>query len=169
MELEPTRMFMLATIVGAVALACGSAGREQTPGEKGSASRVAAGRDLSSLDVCALVPGEEVAALFGGTLGRESRSKIYPGASTECSYAIEAGGPTKFVLVFLYPPSHFELFASEEEERQEISGLGDRAYAAPIGGNHQVTVLLEGDVTVDARAATVDEAQQLAELVLTKL
>jgi hypothetical protein len=167
----------LLVCTGMLALACGSREAEQGATENEQAEsdttrtpRAATeGRDLSGLDVCALVPGEEVAGLLGGTLGGDPRSRVYPGASTECSYAIEGEGPTEFVLVFLYPPSHFELFATDAEDRQDIDGLGDRAYATTIGGLHQVYVLVEGDVTVDARAGTIDEARRLAELVLSKL
>jgi hypothetical protein len=169
MKLGPKPMFILAAIVGMLALGCGTAEREPDASDTDTAPPAAEGRDLSSLDVCALVPGEEVAALFEGTLAREPESTIYPGASTECDYVIEAGGRTQVALVFLYPPSYYELFGDEEGERQEIAGLGDGAYATTSSGIAEVHVLVDGDVTVDARAGTVEEARRLAELTLSKL
>jgi hypothetical protein len=169
MKLGPLPMFLLASIVGVLALACGLAEREPVASETDTTPPAAEGRDLSNLDACALVPGTEVAALFDGTLSGEPRSTIYPGASTECSYAIEAGGRPQVALVFLYPPSYYELFAEEGEGRQEVTGLGDQAYATTSSGIAEVHVLVEGDVTVDARAGTVEEARRLAELTLSKL
>lgn len=169
MRLGATPTFLLVVNMAMLNVACVADKADPSASETSPTPSAPAGRDVADLDVCALVPGAEVAALFDGTLAGEPHGAIYPGASTECSYAIQAGGRNQVALVFLYPASQSELFGTEEEEKQEIKGLGDRAYATTGGGIAEVHVLLEDGMSVDARADTVDQARRLAELTMSKL
>lgn len=164
-----TPAVFLVLTMAMLGVACATDEADPSTSQADSTLPTPTGRDVTSLDLCTLVPGTEVAALFEGTLNGEPHGAIYPGASTECSYAIKAGGRSQVALVFLYPSSQSELFGTEEAEKQEIEGLGDRAYAITGGGIAEVHVLLEDGVTVDARADTVELARRLAELTISKL
>ena len=126
--------------------------------------------DVTTVDVCALVPVAEVASELGGSPGdNPPNSHTYAGAESECWYEV-AHGPgsmPEVVGVFLYPPSFFE--STQEEGAIEIPGLGDEAFRSPRTDIETVIVLKRGVAVVDARAGTQDHARKVAELVLAKL
>jgi hypothetical protein len=144
-----------------------STGESAAPAER--ATTQTPGRDLATTDVCALIPGQTVAELLGGTLARQPSGAAYGDVSTDCSYAVDVDGLPKVVLVFLYPPDHFEMYREMEENPQPVEGLGDRAYATVSAEMHELHVLEEGNVTIDVRAESPDDARRLAELVLSRL
>jgi len=143
------------------------AGTESTAAAPAPASR---DRDVTSLDVCALVPVDEVAAALGGSPGTlPPNGSAYPGAESDCWYRIARGSGRmpETVGVFLYPPEYFP--EAEEEGSTPISDLGDAAFLSPRTDITTVFVLKKGVATVDARAGDADHAKKLAELVLAKL
>lgn len=155
----------------ALVAAGGGGGSSAAPGQEAAdAAAHLSGRDLGALDVCALVPGDAVAAAFGGTLERATGSTYSgSGLATDCSYTVRIGRRTVTALVFFYPPQHFVAMRQGEAVLEPVTGVGDEAYWSMAGSMHQLTVLKRGDVTLDARATTQRDARRLAELALSRL
>ena len=126
--------------------------------------------DVTTLDVCELVPVAEVAAAVGGTPGNQApNGHAYPGAESECWYEVTRGSGRmpEVVGIFLYPPSFFA--DMREDGATDIAGLGDDAFLSPRSDISTVVVLERGVGVVDARAGTPDHARAVAELALARL
>lgn len=157
------------------ATACG--GGEQPPAsdhESTSQASASVGGataiDVTTLDVCGLVPVAEVAAAVGGTPGDQPpNGQAYPGAESECWYEVSRGSGRmpEVVGIFLYPPSFFG--DMREDGATDIAGLADEAFLSPRSDIATVVALERGVGVVDARAGTPDHARAVAELALGKL
>lgn len=164
------RTFRTLTLV-ALFLACSPTG-EDTSGLEASRDSARPPRDndrlFASLDICSHVPVAEVAGALGHQPGTGSAKATMGGYATDCTYSFERGdGSSEHVMIWAYPP---ELWASELKEGiQEVAGLGDAANLTSLSSFAQMNVLLEGDLYIDTRAKTPDEARALAELALERL
>jgi hypothetical protein len=147
----------------------GSAGEDAAASPAASpapARSEAAGRDLATVDVCLLLPGADVAKAFGGSLKRTSGNST--AVASDCTYTILTRTPKTF-LVYLYPPDHFAMLKEMSDKAEPVSGLGDGAFVEQDSGWYELKVLKKGDVTIDTRGDTLEEARKLAELVLARL
>jgi hypothetical protein len=127
-------------------------------------------RDVTKIDVCALLPVAEVAdALLASPGDRPPNGHSYPGAESECWYEVvrSTGRTIETVGVFLYPPESFA--GLQEDGAIEFPGLGDAAFLSPRTDIATVIAVKQGVATVDARAADADHARKIAEIVLAKL
>ena len=174
-------VFVPAVLALAVScLACGPA-RESDPG---SASQTAdpssndsevsitpsggSSRDFETFDICSLVPVAEVAEILGHEQATGSANATMGQHASDCSYSFERGdGSSDYAMIWAYPP---ELWAPEmKDDTEEISGLGAEANSSMTGSFHQVNVLVKGDVYIDTRANTPEQARAMAELALARL
>ncbi len=131
-----------------------------------AAAQAPRGRDLQKVDVCQLLPGAVVAKTFGGTLRNASGSSN--AVAADCTYSVQMRTPKTFI-VYLYPPDHFAMLKEMSEKSTPVTGLGDGAFVEQDSGWYELKVLKKGDVTIDARGDTLEQAKSLAGLVLQRL
>ncbi len=132
-----------------------------------SATAVDLPKDVTTADVCAVIPGAEVAKALGGTLSEALL--VRPGGDhARCRYAVEteaeAGGPT-VVLVWLHAAGDFDdLRAAFEDPVTPVEGLGDAAFVAvdPGSARHDLFVLLRGVAAVEVTAPTAAGVRAVA-------
>jgi hypothetical protein len=139
-------------------------------------------RDLSSVNVCELMPGEVVAKIAAGRL--KGPGKRTPGSASQqgCSYELGAAGEGtyEYVHVYLTNPDLFEPLESVLETEKGLGqkatgeilkGLGDEAFAVHNQSTKDTTVhvLRRGDVWLEVKANTLDHARKLAEAMLQRL
>lgn len=132
--------------------------------------------DLATIDVCALVPGDEVAHAVSASLREAKRFNSPDGDIARCVYIVEPAGsegtqPRAFA-VELEPASNFaELRPFVEEPTHDVGGLGDGAWTSrdPDTGRFRLWVLRGGTATLYLTADDETELRKIAELVLSKL
>ncbi len=183
-----------ATLLLAVALtlaSCTSENSQQTGGDQSKMDETApaeqqdnnlgAALDLSTFNVCELVPAELAATTVGGTVLKPSKRSDY-GNSQGCEYEIDPSGPDtyEYAAIWLGPPSEFEdpqesmdtdRGLGHEVTSEQLDGLGDEAYVIHDATEEQsyVHVLLKDRMHVEVRAERDEDARKLAQLVLTRL
>ncbi len=125
------------------------------------------GRDISTLDLCALLPVADVAAVLDRDPGSGTAEATVKQWVTDCTYSFKRNDSNDYFMVWAYSP---EFWAPEvDTEAEKISGLGHAAYVTSTGSLAKIMVLIEGDVFFDTRAATPEEARRLAELAIERL
>ncbi len=165
--------FLAGWLIAGLFLACGSAheGRPDTaelaaePPAGGSSGGV---RGFKSLDLCQLVPVPAVAEILGYAQDSATGEASMGQWASDCTYRFERGdGFSDYAMVWAYPP---QLWSPEAKgESEEVSGLGDAANLTRAGAYFQVNVLLEGDLYLDTRANTAEQARALAGLAIERL
>jgi hypothetical protein len=132
--------------------------------------------DLATLDVCALVPGTDVAGAVGAALQETKRFNSPDGDIARCVYIVappDDGGPkARAFAVELEPPSSFaEVRPYVDEPTRDVAGLGDGAWISqdPDTGRFRLWVLRRGVATLYLTADDETELRKVAELVLSKL
>lgn len=150
---------VLALVVGAAAVAIGA----EPP-------------DLLTLDVCALVTGEEVAHVVSATLAETKRFNSPDGDVARCVYIVAPvagdGSEPRAIAVELEPPSNFaEVRVYVDEPTRDVEGLGDGAWTSidPDTGRTRLWVLRRGVATLYLTGDDETELRKIAELVLSKL
>lgn len=130
-----------------------------------SAMAVELPKDVTTADVCAVVPGAEVAKALGGTL--TEALLVRPGGDhARCRYTVEteAGGPA-VVIVWLHAAGDFDdLRAVFEDPVTPVEGLGDAAFVAvdPESARHDLFVLLRGVAAVEVTGPTATGVRAVA-------
>jgi hypothetical protein len=171
----------LVLMLGLGSWGCGGGGdaSDEAPADAGAAgetaeeSPVPAGRDLSSVDVCTLIPAEAVA---------KGMSEEQAAAPTNYDPGFEGKGcryrsGRRYAEISLLPPGEFEFKRSmtPKERVHPLEGLGDAAYWEDDVDRMELYVLKTGDATIwirfqdRANATQVDEARRLGEAVLASL
>jgi hypothetical protein len=132
--------------------------------------------DLTTLDVCSLVPGEEVARAVAATLQETKKFNSPDGDIARCVYIVaplgDDGSQPRAFAVELEPPSNFtEVRPYVDEPTQDIKGLGDGAWVSrdPDTGRFRLWVLRRGVATLYLTGDNENELGEVAELVLSKL
>lgn len=104
-----------------------------------------AGMDVSTVNLCQLLPRTELAALAGGT--------AYEGAEASgpsCIYTIDPGdGTAELYSMSVSPPDLIQPmvdYVRQYEEAEWLEGFGDAAYvqASAFGDGYDMVVLFEG-------------------------
>jgi len=142
----------------------------QTAAVQTGAAKSATPRDLSSFDVCAVVPAGAVAEILGSTPDRTSAKATTTTYATDCTYTIDRGEGTKdYAIIYMYPHEMWAPMIGDNIEK--LAGLGDDAYLTTggVGSFDTVHVLAKGDFMLDARAHSPEQARGLAELALARL
>lgn len=147
---------------------------EQTPNIP-AASRSAAVQpvapvsdDFSSLDLCRLLPAQEVADVLAGKALKPAKRQDF-GSSQSCEYELDPDGPDnyEYAAVWISPASSYD----DSDATEQIEGLGDRAHRMIDSQEEQTSerVLVAGKATIEARAETAEHAHLLAKMALEKL
>ncbi|HVG00895.1 MAG TPA: hypothetical protein VND68_13735 [Chloroflexia bacterium] len=123
--------------------------------------------DLSSLDVCAFVPREILAGIFG-PLKDEGTPDTVLGKEKGCTFYNEEGN---FADMRIYPPDEWELRKNLESDKIEVGGLGDEAFAVDKSDAYDLWVLAQDLAVMEVRVSTHDEEQArlIAEALLAQL
>ncbi|HEY0072006.1 MAG TPA: hypothetical protein VGE04_18750 [Chloroflexia bacterium] len=131
-----------------------------TRGSTGSSGAL----DLSSLDVCAFVPKEVLASIFG-PLKDEGTQDTVLGKEKGCTFFNQEG---EFADIRIYPPDIWELQKGLEADKIEVGGLGDEAFAVSKSDAYDLWVLAQDVAATEVRVSTQDEeqARQIAEELL---
>ena len=139
-----------------IAAACG--GNAGADGAGGHAAAVAPAdggtRDLTAIDACSLLTGDEVREILGqGASGRPD-----PAAGFDLSCYWYAGGPTgrqqevSVEASRLQPKSaleeEFNAFKTNMTLRADVSGIGDEAFLAQYSGSGSALVIRTGTLLV---------------------
>jgi len=139
------------------------------------ASAAGPARDLLKLDVCATIPGAEVARVAGGQLVESKPFNAPDGKLARCVYFVAPpgkGAPAKAAwVVEFFPPADFdELRPHIEEPVRDVTGLGDGAYEykAADSGRWRLYTRRRGDVTVSVTGADEAIVRKIATFVLSR-
>ena len=126
-------------------------------------------RDLKTMNVCQVVPGDAVATAVGGKLAETRPFTPKPPTFTRCTYFVDVPGTArsnrKGYTLWLYPPADFEELRKYTDGKiTEVPGLADGAceFHDPGDGRFKIPVLKRGDVGVEATADTADAARKVA-------
>ncbi len=130
-------------------LACGLAAGVGAP------AMAALPENVTTADVCAVVPGAEVARTLGGSL--DEAALVRPdGANARCRYTVTTrrdGKPVRAVLIlWLHAAADFaDLRKYQEDPVKPVEGLGDAAFIAfhPDSGRHDAFALVRGVAVVE--------------------
>jgi hypothetical protein len=155
----------------------------QTAGGAGkAASPRSSSRDLSSVDVCQLVPEALVAQMLNNELRLPATRQDMGPTQQGCTYwlGMAEKGTFEYVHIYLTSPESFEpleaALKTDKDLGQDVTGeiltgLGDVAYAVhnKTTKDTSVHVLRRGDVCVEVKANTLAHARKLAETVLQRL
>lgn len=173
------RYILLSLSAAALLAACG---KDSAPSDAASdaadateeflAEAEGPGRDLSAVDVCALVPAEAIATATGGTVdGNVSATE--PGFDGKgCRYEVRIAGLRKSPEISLHPPATCDLWRDIQSfPLEDISGIGDRAFWGKRTDQVDLYVKKSGDVClhVQAHGQDLPQAQAIAEAVLGRL
>ena len=143
-------------------------------------------RDLSALDVCAILPDEVVAQVLGNTVTQPGRRQDYGQVTQGCEYALgraERGtgeGPFEYVFIYVSLPGSFGTLETalatdqgldQKVSGEVVSGIGDLAFAVYNETEHATTlhVLREDDFALEIKANNLEHTRKLAEAALARL
>ena len=133
-------------------------------------------RQLADLDVCALVPGEEVAEVLGMRLVSTRTSNSPDGKLARCVYLVSGSGPSDeatgaYVVALLPPTRYAELRPFQEEPTRDVPGIGDGAWIVlhSESARYDLYALRTGDVTVEVTGEDDSAVRKVAGLAVPKL
>lgn len=129
-----------------------------------------AGMDVSTVNLCQLLPRAELAELGGGT--------PYEGAETSgpaCIYTIDPGdGTAELYSASVSSPDLVQPmvdYVRQYEQAEWLEGLGDAAYLQPsdFGEGYSLTVLVEGEYGVSISGPRSEVLEKAARVILDRL
>jgi hypothetical protein len=138
------------------------------------ASAAGPARDLRKLDVCATVPGAEVARLAGGQLVESKPFNAPDGKLARCLYFVAPPGKSAAKaawVVELFPPEDFDgLRPHIEEPVRDVAGLGDGGYEYKDAGSGRWRLYTHrrGDVTVSVTGTDEAIVRRIAAFALSR-
>ena len=131
-------------------------------------------RDLLKLDVCATIPGAEVARVAGGQIVESKPFNAPDGKLARCVYFVAppGNGAAKTAwVVELFPPGDFdEVRPNIEEPVRDVAGLGDGAYEYKDAdsGRWRLYTRRRGDVTVSVTGPDEATVRKIAAFALSR-
>jgi hypothetical protein len=199
--MRPTRLIVILWIVAAVLAACAPGGAGSTQPASGSTQALpptsadqsggsitqaagtleptggsSGGRDIGSLDVCALLKQEDVASALQTQIARPA-DRTDMGKSTHgCTYYF--GSPNSSTndsyIVYVEEPSLTDSqiqLLMPEEKTHPVSGVGDIAYLITEmdGTQFRLEFLLKGNAGVEVIGSKADWVQKIGEMLLARL
>jgi hypothetical protein len=137
------------------------------------AAWAAPGQDLKPIDVCAVVPGSEVARIAGGSLVEAKRFNAPDATVARCVYRVAppSGKDQSAWVVELFPAGTLdEVRPYVEPPVREVPDLGDGAYEYqdPDTGRWRLYALKRGDVTVSVTGTDEPVVRKIATFVLSR-
>lgn len=199
--MRATRLLLLVGVGASVLVGCASGGAGSTPpaadttvsappsaGQSGASptqaaatappagGEVSGGRDIGSLDVCALLTQEDVAAALQAQIARPADRTDMGTTTHGCTYYF--GSPSSAIndsyIVYVEEPSLTDAqiqMLTPEEMSHPVSGVGDVAYLITEldGTQFRLEFLLKGNAGVEVIGSKADWVQKIGELVLARL
>jgi hypothetical protein len=127
--------------------------------------------DPAKVDVCKVVPGEDVAAALGKTL--KKARPMTTETTSRCVYLLAPPGKpdesVPGVVLWLYTAEDYDALAKVTEATTEpVEGLGDAAmrFKDPGDGLFKLRVVKRGQFSLEAVAADPASSRKLAGLAL---
>jgi hypothetical protein len=131
--------------------------------------------DPSATNVCARVPGADVAKALGKTLRSEKPIVFRDSKLSRCVYLLASPdkpeGPTEGLVLWLYAPGEYaELKRASEAKLEPVAGLGDEAvsFVDPGDGRRKLRLVRHGRFALEATASDAQSARALATLALER-
>src|SRR5215217_5068499 len=166
------RFILCAILLVAALVACGGARTDGVPSATTDASVApppapiaspnastdagGPGIDQTKLDVCALLPRDQVEAAIGA-LTEAPKPSITIGSEVGCEYVVDQG---RGYEIMVYNLDRWELIPTFIDGTTPVAGIGDGAYAAKaVGGGTALYVLLRGRAVVGAQVNGADTSQ----------
>lgn len=120
-------------------------------------------------DVCALVPGAEIAARVGATLVAERAVKSEPTRS-RCVYRVRKDGAERAFVVWWMPAGEFEGLRAATDDAKAAHGIGDAAYTKFDGDTrrHGLVAVRRGRALVEVTGDDPAEVRAVALLALDR-
>ena len=169
-----TASFIAAAILALVAACGGSESRGAASGESregapaGGAGEYQPPRDLSQIDVCALLPSAEIPARFGAVTEGPSLTRDPNGWPT-CSYVL---APNTGLVVALIEAYMYDMNRSAWDPKriQTVDGVGEKAFLVGLEPpSDPYLVAAKGDIAVKVTTRNLELAREAAQKVLAKL
>ncbi len=130
--------------------------------------------DVTTADVCAVIPGDAVANAVGATLVG-ARLVRPDGSHARCVYTVERPAPGRervaFVL-WLHRPGDFdELRTLQENPVTAVEGLGDGAFVSSDGesGRHDLFVLVRGVAAVEVTGPDAEGVRKVGSAAVERI
>ena len=168
-ETDPSPVvFVLVFLLTLVTWACGSSNSPSQP--EATIAPIVIGDDLTTIDLCALIPPEDIEAVMGRELVADPEPFAYydEAESSGCSYSAgkDSDGEAHFGYVVLTPVTVFDnqpLYLDTP-----VTGLGDEAYFNNGADARQLWVRLDNKVAFVVAFGDVpneEGARAIAELI----
>jgi hypothetical protein len=130
--------------------------------------------DPARVDVCAAVPGAEVASALGARLDDARAATDPDGSFARCIYRLipkDGAGEAAGYVLWLYRDTEFdELLAVHEGKYESVAKLGDSAILFQDQDQRwKLRFVVRGRYTAEATAPDAAGAEKLARLALGKL
>jgi hypothetical protein len=132
--------------------------------------------DVRTVDVCALFPGEQVAAALGGRLVGTRPFQASDGTLRRCRYTVTpAGGKigeSDVYLIWVLPPDDFAgLRDAEDKPVTDVGGVGDAAFVTfhQDEGRAWLTVLVLGRATLQISGPREPDVRRVASLAVARV
>jgi len=134
------------------------------------------GRDVSALDVCALLKQEDVAAALQTQIARPADRTDMGKTTHGCTFYF--GSPNSAIndsyIVYVEEPSLTDAqiqLLMPEEKTHPVSGVGDVAYLITEmdGTQFRLEFLLKGNAGVEVIGSKADWVQKIGEMILARL
>lgn len=118
-------------------------------------------------DVCALVPGADVATRIGATLVTARSVKAEPTRS-RCVYRVRKGGVERAFVVWWMSAEEFDGLRAATDDAKPVAGVGDAAYAKYDRDTrrHGVVAVRRGRALVEVTGEDPAEVREVALLAL---
>lgn len=123
--------------------------------------------DAEAPDVCALVPGADVAARVGATLSTARSVKAEPTRS-RCVYRVRKDGAERAFVVWWMPAEEFDGLRAATDDAKPVAGVGDAAYAKydRDARRHGIVAVRRGRALVEVTGEDPVEVRAIALLAL---
>lgn len=144
----------------------GEAEEAAAPADSGD---VTTGGDLVVPDICELLPGDEVAALAGGTPTSDPSASDYGENFKGCWYDFDLpDGSYDYYIIYVQPAAFLEIVFDDAAE--PVSGLGDRAQLKWEEDEEQYRLaIIHGSFGVEVIGTRSEVMMELARLILERL
>ena len=131
---------------------------------------VSQGRDFSKIDICQLIPIQDVADMVGGTPAGDPNGSAN-GDVIDCWYSIVSvqGQPPAQFIAYVEPVVLAEY--GFDDKGESVPGIGDRASImySDTDQQYELTAIREGDLGIDVKGATREGTLAIARALMERI
>jgi len=131
---------------------------------------VSQGRDFSKIDICQLLPIQDVADMVGGTPAGDPNGSAN-GDVIDCWYSIAGGeGQTPDLYIAYIEPVVLADYGFNDTG-ESVPGIGDRASIvfSDTDQQYELTAIREGDLGLDVKGATREGTLAIARALMERI